>query len=82
MTKTSSFRASNELHDRLDGLAARSGAPKNRIIVNALEEYVDRHDSDSLKAEARRQSLLVSNTEQDREATAWIEKAADSAGWE
>jgi hypothetical protein len=35
---------------------------KNRIINEALREYLDRHDASGLREEARRQSALASRT--------------------
>jgi hypothetical protein len=51
---------SSELKARLEGTAKRMKKRKNWIINQALREYLDRHNQDWLRAEARRQSLLAS----------------------
>jgi predicted transcriptional regulator len=57
---TSSFRIPEDLKIRLDAAVRQLKKPKNRVITEALQEYLDRHSPDALRAEARRQSILAS----------------------
>lgn len=59
-SSTSSFRISDDLKARLEHAARSMSKGKNWVINQALKEYLDRHGRESLKAEARRQSLLAS----------------------
>ncbi|HEY7338916.1 MAG TPA: ribbon-helix-helix protein, CopG family [Bryobacteraceae bacterium] len=59
-SSTSSFRITDELKAQLEATAHRMNKGKNRIINEALKEYLDRHNPEWLRAEARRQSLLAS----------------------
>jgi len=59
---TSSFRISEELRVRLERTARHLKKSKNWILNRALEEYLATEASDTLAAEARRQSLLASAT--------------------
>jgi predicted DNA-binding protein len=73
---TSSFRISDELRIRFEAAASRSGKGKNWILNQALREYLERMREDSLAAEARRQSLLVSG-QTTPEAQFWAAQADD-----
>lgn len=77
MSRTSSFRLSDELHDRLDRFARRQRRGKNAVIVRAIENYLDRHERENLATEARRQSLLASSHDNDSDRFA----QADETGW-
>jgi predicted transcriptional regulator len=59
-SSTSSFRIPDELKVRLDKVADQTKKGKNWIIRRALEEYLERHSQEALRAEARRQSLAAS----------------------
>jgi predicted transcriptional regulator len=59
-SSTSSFRISDELGARLAKTARRLNKGKNWVINRALEEYFERHSQETLRQEARRQSLLAS----------------------
>lgn len=59
-SSTSSFRIPNDLKASLEETAVRLNRGKNWIINQALREYLERHNEDWLRAEARRQSLLAS----------------------
>jgi hypothetical protein len=59
-SSTSSFRIPDDLKASLEETALRMHRGKNWIINQALKEYLDRHNQDWLRAEARRQSLLAS----------------------
>ena len=74
---TSSFRMSKELQRALSVAAERTGKPKNAIIVDALAQYLHALERQSLAAEARRQSELVSRNERDG---GWY-GVADMSGW-
>jgi predicted DNA-binding protein len=74
---TSSFRISIELRDKLEQTAKRLNKGKNRIITEALDEYLRKYHRDTLAAEARRQSLLASGGAGD----SFWEEQADARGW-
>lgn len=79
-TVTSSFRMSQELRKRLEETARTLKMRKNWIIIQALEEYLQKKHRAALAVEARRQSLLA-GSESTPEEEFW-EKQADSSGWE
>ena len=69
---TSSFRVSAELKERLERTAKFMGIPKNKIVSEALIDYLNRHDRAAIQAEADRQmALLAANP--DPELDAWLE---------
>jgi predicted DNA-binding protein len=68
---------SKELHRVLSDAAERTGKGKNAIIIEALVKYLKAMERESLAAEARRQSELVSRNEQD---TDWY-GISDTSGW-
>lgn len=76
---TSSFRIPEDLRVRLAQTARRLKKPKNRIIVEALDEYLRKTGREALVAEARRQSLLASA--QSNEEDAFCEEMLDTRGW-
>ena len=59
-SSTSSFRLSDELKARIEEASRRMKKGKNRILTDAIREYLDRHSQDSLREEGRRQSLIAS----------------------
>ena len=71
---------SRELRKRLEETARALKKPKNRIIVQALEEHLQGKDRAALTAEARRQSLLAS-VESVEDEEFW-EKQSDTSGWQ
>lgn len=73
---TSSFRITKDLQRRLSDATERTGKGKNAILIEALTEHLDSLDRTRLAAEARRQSELVSQHEQDEH---WYEMADPSA---
>ena len=79
MSQTSSFRISEELHSRLKAFALLMNRNKNWVILQAIQEYLDRHDQELIAAEARRQSLLA-NAAAHADDEAWFE-LADEDGW-
>ena len=82
---TSSFRISAELQRRLGSTARRLKEPKNSLITAALSAYLDQLSDADLDAEARRQSILVS--EHDAKSKTWKreekfwESITDTRGW-
>jgi len=56
---------SEELQRELSDVAQRTGKGKNAIIVEALMKHLKALERESMAAEARRQSELVSRNEQD-----------------
>jgi predicted DNA-binding protein len=76
---TTSIRISAELRARLEEAARQSQSGKNRIIAQALEEYLDRISRQRFLEEARRQSILASAAPLDDEDL-WLEHA-DTSGW-
>ena len=74
---TSSYRISEELASRLESTSARLKKGKNRIVTEALEEYLRKHDEEWFRKEAARQSRLVSATEWEDEEL-WDEAAAEA----
>ncbi len=75
---TKTFRFPDELDQRLRRAAQHLVRKPNAIMVNALQEYLDRLERRDLQSEARRQSLLVSRG---RKRDAFWERAADRTGW-
>ena len=80
VSQTFSIRASEELLDRLGDFARQTNRRRNAVIVRAIEDYLDLNETELLKAEARRQSLLASE-QTHPEDEAWPELAADDTGW-
>jgi predicted DNA-binding protein len=76
---TSSFRISTELVRRLEQATRKTKRGKNAIIIQALQEYLDRHDRSRFLEEARRQSLLASSIP-DEHQDVWLNNA-DVRGW-
>ena len=70
---------SNELRDRLEQAARRLKRGKNSIVIDALEEYLDKLNRSKFLEEARRQSILASRSPSGDEDV-WLEHA-DTAGW-
>ena len=60
-SSTSSFRISDAMKASLEDTAQRMNKGKNWIVNEAIKEYLDRHNQDWLRAEARRQSTLASH---------------------
>jgi len=75
---TTSIRLSNELRSHLEKVAQSVHRGKNWIITKALEEYLDKIEKNSLLEEARRQSLLASQSDQKMDD--W-EQNTDTSGW-
>ena len=80
VSQTFSIRASEELLERLGDFARQTNRRRNSVIVRAIEDYLDLNETELLRAEARRQSLLASK-QTHPEDEAWPELAADDTGW-
>ncbi len=82
---TSSFRISTDLQKRLSEAALRLKKRKNAIINEALEVYLSKANRDAELAEARRQSILVSEHDAKnkvrREEDRFWENTTDTRGW-
>ena len=59
-SSTTSIRIPDDLKIRLESTARRMSKGKNWVIKQALTEYLERHNQDWLRAEARRQSIAAS----------------------
>lgn len=74
---TTSIRLPTKLREQLENAAYTLHHGKNWIIVQALEEYLGKLNQKKLIADARKQSLLASQKEED---DAW-ESNTDTSGW-
>ena len=70
---------SNELRDRLEKAARRLKRGKNSLVIEALEEYLEKLNRGKFLEEARRQSILAS-TSLNEDEDVWLEHA-DTTGW-
>ena len=75
-SSTTSIRLPDELRSSLDRASRRMSKGKNWIIKQALAEYLQRHDMDLLRAEARRQSIAASKRKW-KDAKLWEQAAAE-----
>lgn len=73
-------RLTRELERRLAREARRSRRSRSAVARDILEAHLAGSIADP-HAEARRQSLLASGQNADRETLAFIEYAGDSRGW-
>jgi len=79
-TVSTSVRLPRELSRELARKARSTKRGKNWVIKEALELYLLGSSHDALRAEARRQSLLVSKHPAKEEAV-WLDQAAEIEGW-
>jgi predicted transcriptional regulator len=77
---TTSIRLTPELRQQLDYLSHSLHRGKNWIVVQALQEFITRHNYTLLAEEAKRQSLLASQYVIEDEKV-W-EENIDTTGWE
>ncbi len=71
-----------DLDRRIAQEAARRRRPKSALLRDALQSaFGDAAPADDPAREARRQSLLVSERESERETLESIEASADQQGW-
>jgi predicted DNA-binding protein len=79
-SSTTSIRLPKELKRELERRARSTKRGKNWVIKEALELYLLGSSHDTLRAEARRQSLLVGK-HQSKDDSAWTEQAGETEGW-
>jgi predicted transcriptional regulator len=71
-----------DLDRRIAREAVRRRRPKSALLRDALQSaFGGAAPADDPAREARRQSLLVSGRESEREALEFIEASADEQGW-
>ena len=76
------IRVPVELDRRIAREARRRRRPKSALVRDALlSAFGETPPADDPAREARRQSLLVSGRDSEREALEFIEAAADHQGW-
>ena len=78
---TTSVRLPVELRDQLEKAAQTMRRGKSWIIVHALEVYLQRMQHDLFLEEARRQSLLAAQKDDEEEMRFW-EENSDTTDWE
>ncbi len=76
---TTSIRLPANLRSELENASVKLHRGKNWLIIRALENYLNSLKKSSLKAEARRQSLLVSEASDDSEI--WSQNT-DTSDWQ
>jgi predicted transcriptional regulator len=77
---TTSIRLTAELRQQLEEAANTMHRGKNWIITQALEDYFHKLNQQKLILEARRQSLLATQSENDKENNFWQDNT-DTSGW-
>jgi hypothetical protein len=76
------IRVPVELDRRIAREARRRRRPKSALVRDALQvAFGDALPPDDPAREARRQSLLVSGRDSEREALEFVEASADQKGW-
>lgn len=78
---TTSVRLTPELRQQLDYLSHSLHRGKNWIVIQALQEFISKHNYTILAEEAKRQSLLASQHTINEEEEIW-EENIDVTGWE
>ncbi|HVW20624.1 MAG TPA: ribbon-helix-helix protein, CopG family [Opitutaceae bacterium] len=77
-TVTTSVRLPVDLRRRLAKRAAALRVGRNRVIIDALEQYLKREARSEFETEARRQSLLA--TQLDPPDDGWERMVAEDMG--
>jgi predicted transcriptional regulator len=75
------IRVPFDLDRRIAREARRRRRPKSALLRDALQNAFGDAPPDDPAREARRQSLLVSGRDSEREALEFIEATADHQGW-
>lgn len=75
------IRVPVDLDRRIAREARRRRRPKSALVRDALQSAFGDTPADDPAREARRQSLLVSGRDSEREALEFIEASADQQGW-
>lgn len=78
MSTTTSIRLPDNLKLELEAVSRQLHRGKNWIISEAIRVYLEGLKNPSLRAEARRQSLLASQKEK---SDTFLEDIADTTGW-
>lgn len=83
MTKgiTTSIRLTPQLRQELEHLSHALHRGKNWIVIQALQEFIQKKNGPFLAEEVRRQSLLASQADTIAEETLW-EENSDTTGWQ
>ncbi len=76
---TSSVRLPNDLRSRLDKATRQLKWQKNKIITQALEEFLERIERKQFLEDARKQSMLASAASSNDDDI-WTE-LGDTDGW-
>ena len=76
------IRLDRKLKRSLAREAERRRTTKSELARQLLAEGLDPDGPHDLEREARRQSMLVSERDSEREALDFLEHAADPRGWE
>jgi hypothetical protein len=77
------IRVDTALKRSLAREARRRHTTKSELVRELLAaSFEDRRGGSSIQEEARRQSILVSRRESERDTLDFIEHAADTRGWE
>ena len=79
-SSTTSIRLPKELKRELERKARSTKRGKSWVIKEALELYLLGSTHDTLRAEARKQSLLVSKRES-KDDVIWAKQAGEIDGW-
>lgn len=80
MSTVMTVRVTAELDRRLTREARRRRRTRSQVAREILEAQLLAPETDPA-SEARRQSLLVSGRDSERDALAFVEKAGDPRGW-
>ena len=81
-SSTLTIRLGAELSRVLEATAQRRRTTKSELVRKVLTAVLEQEGGvRDLAEEARRQSLLVSDRESEREALEFVEQAADNRGW-
>lgn len=75
------LRVSASLNRSIERAARRRRRTKSAVLREILEQGLRGHETSDPADEARRQSLLVSTRASEKDALAFIERAADRRGW-
>ncbi len=78
---TTSIRLTPELRQQLDYLSHSLHRGKNWIVIQALQEFINRHNYTILAEEAKRQSIIASQYKTNTDEEIW-EENVDTTGWE
>lgn len=76
------LRVSSSLKRSIERVARQRRRSKSEVVREILEQGLrGQQDVDDPAREARRQSLLVSGRQSEKDVLAFIERATDTRGW-